>query len=134
MSFWDDVTHTVSYASNPSNVWHDITNPGQAATNAFNNVTGHIGGLIGTNAGSFLGGGLGGFWGGNAGQGAQDTLLAKPTIQTPGAAPTLKNADWSALQGELQQEKNMRSTWGMLTGSGGALETPTTSSPRLLGS
>ncbi len=53
--------------------------------------------------------------------------------QTPGAAPTLQGANWTALQGELQQEKNMRATWGSFTGGGGMLENPSTQNTQLLG-
>lgn len=61
-------------------------------------------------------------------------LTQKANLQTPGAGPNLQNANQIALQGELQQEKNTKATWGMLTGSGGMLDTPTTNSQRLIGS
>ena len=89
----------------------------------------------GTAFGYLLGYGAQGFGaGGKATGDLYNQLTQKPTVQTPGAAPTLGQANYTAIKGELQNEKNMRGTWGMLTGSGGVLDTPTTNSQRLLGS
>jgi hypothetical protein len=60
----------------------------------------------------------------------------RPATEKPSTpAPTMADASQTALGGELQREKNMRSTWSMLTGGQGLVDdNPRVAGPQLLGS
>lgn len=120
------VSKGVSDAGNTtSGGWNDFTDsfshPGSGKFKLFGTEVDPITGALG-GPNSFLNQTLPSSWIEHGTMSLWNGMTSKPDApQTPGAAPTLQNANWTALQGELQQEKNTRSTWNNLTGAGGLL-------------
>lgn len=107
-SEWNDITHPFS-GGNQSQTWGNILGGGAISpvSSMVTQQIGQVGGILNPD---------------------------KPAISTPGHVPTQGEANQTSLGQELGQEQQMHSTWNILTGGQGVLDTPKTAGPTLLGS